>query len=96
MSSVAARLHLSESALRTRLKQHGTSYTSLVDGLRRKHAARALRQSQRSVSEIAYALGFANPPAFNRAFRRWFGVTPLAYREARADGPVQRFFRRRD
>lgn len=95
MERVAASLHMSEGALRTRLRQHGTSYTTLLDTLRREHAARALRQSQQSVSEIAYALGFANPPAFNRAFRRWFGVTPMAYRESRVDGPVERFFRRR-
>jgi AraC-like DNA-binding protein len=93
LEEVAERLHLSPSALRTRLRQHGTSFSALHDELRRDHASRALRQSRQSVSEIAHALGFANPPAFHRAFRRWFGVTPGAYREACVDHPASRFWR---
>jgi AraC-like DNA-binding protein len=93
MQAVAARLHVSPSALRTRLRQHDTSYLVLLDSLRRELAKRALRQSQRSVSEIAYELGFANPTAFHRAFRRWFGVPPVAYRNAPTDNPTARFWR---
>jgi AraC-like DNA-binding protein len=96
LERVASRLRLSESALRGKLRQHGTSYSTLLDDLRRQRASRALRQSRDSVSEIAYALGFKNPPAFTRAFRRWFGVTPLAYRDARRANPAARFFRNSD
>ncbi|MDD9932042.1 MAG: AraC family transcriptional regulator ligand-binding domain-containing protein [Myxococcales bacterium] len=94
LEQVADRLHVSPSALRTRLKQYGTTYSDLLDELRREHARRALRQSRRSVSEIAHALGFANPPAFHRAFRRWFGVTPVAFRESALEHPAARFWRR--
>ena len=82
LEAVAARLHLSPSALRSRLRQHGTTYSAMLDRLRRDHAKRALRQSQLSIAEIGHRLGFAHPPAFHRAFRRWFGVTPNAYRDA--------------
>lgn len=95
LEAVAARLHLSPSALRSRLRQHGTTYTAMLDRLRRDHAKRALRQSQLSIAEIGHRLGFAHPPAFHRAFRRWFGVTPNAYRDAQSVHPAARFWLRR-
>ena len=94
LEAVAARMHLSPSALRSRLRQHGTTYSAMLDRLRRDYAKRALRQSQLSVAEIAHRLGFAHPPAFHRAFRRWFGVTPNAYREAPSGHPATRFWHR--
>jgi AraC-like DNA-binding protein len=49
-----------------------------------------------SIAEVAHDLGFAHPPAFHRAVRRWFGVTPSAYREAQSQGPAAFFWRKRD
>ncbi|HKU37215.1 MAG TPA: AraC family transcriptional regulator ligand-binding domain-containing protein [Polyangiales bacterium] len=95
LEAVAARLHLSPGALRSRLVQYGTTHSELLDRLRRDTAQRLLRQTQLSFAEIAHALGFAHPPAFHRAVRRWFGLTPSAYREAPAANPAARFFRRR-
>jgi AraC-like DNA-binding protein len=94
LEAVAARLHISPGALRSRLRQHGTTYTDLLDRLRRDHAKRALRQTQLGVAEVAHNLGFAHPPAFHRAFRRWFGVTPNAFREAKITHPAARFWHR--
>jgi AraC-like DNA-binding protein len=94
LEAVAARLHLSASAIRSRLLQHGTTHTELLDRLRRDTAERLLRQSQLSFAEIAHALGFAHPPAFHRAVRRWFGLTPSGYREAPSTHPAAMFFRR--
>lgn len=94
LEAVAARLGISPSALRSRLRQHGTNYSNLLDRLRRDRARRALHQSQLSVSEVAHSLGFAHPPAFHRAFKRWFGVTPNAYRDAPNHHPTARFWRK--
>jgi AraC-like DNA-binding protein len=94
LEAVAERMHMSPGALRSRLRQHGTTYSSVLDGLRRERARRALRQSQLSIAEVASSLGFAHPPAFHRAFRRWFGVTPSAYREAPSGHPASRLFQR--
>jgi AraC-like DNA-binding protein len=96
LEAVAERLHMSPSTLRSRLRQHGTSYSALVDRLRRDRAKRALRQSQLSIAEVGHSLGFAHPPAFHRAFRRWFGVTPSTYREAPSSHPASRFWRKRE
>jgi AraC-like DNA-binding protein len=95
LDAVAERLHMSPSTLRARLRQHGLTYSEMLDRLRRELSARALRQSQLSVSEVGHRLGFSHPPAFHRAFRRWFGVTPSAFREAKSDHPVLRLWRTR-
>jgi AraC-like DNA-binding protein len=94
LEAVAGRMHMSPSTLRSRLQQHGTNYSALLDRLRREHAKRALRQSQLSISEVAHRLGFAHPPAFHRAVRRWFGVTPNEYREGPSAHPATRFWRK--
>ena len=95
LEAVADRMGMSASTLRSRLRQSGTTYSSVLDRLRRDRAQRALRQSQLSIAEIGHRLGFAHPPAFNRAFRRWFGVTPNAYRDMQSVHPAARFWKRR-
>jgi AraC-like DNA-binding protein len=95
LDAVAALVHLSAGGLRSRLRQHGTTYSALLDGVRKAYAKRALRDTQLAIGELAHRLGFAHPPAFHRAFRRWFGVTPNAYREIKSEHPAARFWRRR-
>jgi AraC-like DNA-binding protein len=95
LESVADRLNLSPGGLRSRLRQHGTTYSELLDGVRKERAKRALRDTQLGIGELAHHLGFAHAPAFHRAFRRWFGVTPSAYREVKSEHPAARFWRPR-
>jgi AraC-like DNA-binding protein len=95
LEQVAARMHLSAGGLRSRLRQHGATYSDLLDAVRKDHARRALRDTQLGISELAHRLGFAHPPAFNRAFKRWFGVTPNMYREVKSEHPAARFWRPR-
>lgn len=95
LERVAARMHLSAGGLRSRLRQHGATYSDLLDAVRKDHARRALRDTQLGISELAHRLGFAHPPAFHRAFRRWFGVTPNMYREVKSEHPAARFWRPR-
>jgi AraC-like DNA-binding protein len=95
LERVADRMHLSPGGLRSRLRQHGATYSELLDGVRKEHARRALRDTQLGIAELAHRLGFAHPPAFHRAFRRWFGVTPSAYREVKSEHPAARFWRPR-
>ena len=95
LPEVAGRLHMSESTLRTKLRQHGTTHSALRDRVRRERAHRALRQSSLGIAEIGHQLGFAHPPAFHRAVRRWFGVSPSALREAGSESVAGRFFKDR-
>jgi AraC-like DNA-binding protein len=80
MEAVAAALAMSVPTLRRRLEDEGTTFTDLVDEVRRDLAERYLRDPQRSIGEIATLLGFAHAPAFHKAFRRWKGVTPSEHR----------------
>jgi AraC-like DNA-binding protein len=53
---------------------------------RRRLAERLIADPRLDVGEIAGRVGFADPPAFGKAFRRWFGVSPSAFRARRSAG----------
>jgi AraC-like DNA-binding protein len=76
MESVSAALGVSVATLRRRLEEEGTTFTGLVDEVRRDLAERHLSDPHRTISEVAFMLGFAHAPAFHKAFRRWTGATP--------------------
>lgn len=78
--AVAEALHLSQRTLQRRLQEENSSFQQLLDDTRRELAVQYLAQVDRSLLEIAYLLGFADPSNFFRAFRRWFGTTPGEYR----------------
>jgi AraC-like DNA-binding protein len=80
MESVARELDMSARSLRRRLMAEGMSYSELSDHSRMLAAKRMLERPNASIQEIAYAMGFASPAAFHRAFRRWTGMTPKQYR----------------
>lgn len=80
-SAVARELAVSPRTLRRRLAEDGTSFQPLVDEARRSFAERALRADARGISDLALSLGYADASAFRRAFRRWTGITPAAYRQ---------------
>jgi AraC-like DNA-binding protein len=82
---IAAALNMAEATLRRRLKQEGATYQSIRDALRRDLAIARLADTTQTIAEIAHALGFAEPSAFHRAFRKWTGVRPAAYRGMRAN-----------
>lgn len=84
---MAERLHVAEATMRRRLKQEGYTYQSIKDDLRRDMAIGELQDSDRSIADIASAVGFAEPSAFHRAFRKWTGMRPTDYRAARP-GPA--------
>lgn len=83
LTAVARRMRISPRTLQRRLAATGTSLTDLALGVRRARAL-ALVEAGVTVSEIAWLLGYSEPSAFHRAFRRWTGSTPLAWREAHA------------
>jgi AraC-like DNA-binding protein len=86
MDAVARVLGSSRQTLYRRLREEGATYAALVDGVRRRLALRLLRDKAVSVKEVSYRLGFAEPAAFSRAFKRWTGKSPLAWRAAQASG----------
>ncbi|MGG2460778.1 AraC family transcriptional regulator [Streptomyces sp. RGM 3693] len=77
---VAARLAVSPATLRRRLRAEGTSYQRLKDAVRRDVALAALAAGPEPIAALAARIGFSEDAAFHRAFRRWTGTTPGAYR----------------
>jgi AraC-like DNA-binding protein len=80
--SIARGLNLSARSLQRKLHEEGTTYKQLVDDTRRELAAQYVKQSQLSINEITYMLGFSEPSNFTRAFKRWTGESPSEYRLA--------------
>jgi AraC-like DNA-binding protein len=81
--NIAAALNMAEATLRRRLKQEGLTYQAIKDALRRDLAIARLAHTRETIPQIADALGFAEPSAFRRAFRKWTGVRPADYRRER-------------
>jgi AraC-like DNA-binding protein len=83
MDAVARALGCGRQTLYRRLREERLTYEGLVESVRRRVATRLLRDPAVSVKEVAYRLGFAEPAAFSRAFKRWTGVSPAAWRARR-------------
>jgi len=77
-------LATSARSLQRKLAAAGTSFQELLDTTRRDAAARYLEDRTLSVGEVAYLLGYSEPAAFHRAFKRWNGITPLEFRRQHA------------
>jgi AraC-like DNA-binding protein len=73
-------LNLTPSTLRRRLEDEGQSFQGIKDQLRRDMAVASLRNSAKSMAEVAFELGFSEASAFQRAFKKWTGASPAAYR----------------
>jgi AraC-like DNA-binding protein len=74
-------LGLSPRTLQRRLRDADTSFAALVTQTRQILARRMLLDTDHSLPEIGFLLGFSEPSAFHRAFRHWFDVTPAAFRK---------------
>jgi AraC-like DNA-binding protein len=80
IESVARALGCSRQTLYRRLKAEGLTFEQVLDGLRRRHALTLVRDLTLPVKEIAWRVGFSDPAAFSRAFKRWSGKSPQAFR----------------
>jgi AraC-like DNA-binding protein len=70
---------MSARTLHRRLTEAGTSFRRVLDEVRHMHALRYLEQREKSLNEITRMLGFSDPSAFRKAFRRWTGARPADY-----------------
>jgi AraC-like DNA-binding protein len=80
LDRVASTLGVSARTLQRQLREEGTSFAGVLTELRREMAPALLRDGRLAVSEVAFLLGYEDPSAFQRAFRRWFGRSPRAFR----------------
>jgi AraC-like DNA-binding protein len=73
-------LGMSARTLRRRLEKEGTSYQRIKDNARRDLAISMLSVDGLTVSEVAEQVGFSDPSAFHRSFKKWTGQSPGSYR----------------
>jgi AraC-like DNA-binding protein len=78
--TISSALNMSAPTLRRRLKREGTTFQQLKDRCRCEAAIEYLARRDLSINQIAAQLGFTDPSAFHRAFRKWTGKTPGDYR----------------
>jgi AraC-like DNA-binding protein len=88
IEAVARGLAMSPRTLQRRLSEEGTSFDSLREEIRKQTAEAFLADRTLSVGEVAFLLGFSEPGAFHRAFKRWHNTTPDAFRKQRST-PLQ-------
>jgi AraC-like DNA-binding protein len=81
---VARKLALSKRTLQRRLQEKGVEFSRLLDEARRELALLYLREQSLAAYEVAWLLGYTEPTAFIRAFKRWTGKTPREVRELAA------------
>lgn len=81
--AMAAKLGFSRQTLFRKLKAEGTTFADVLDSLRKQLAIQYLLGRKTSANETAYLVGFSDPAAFSRAFKRWTGEAPRAFAAAR-------------
>lgn len=81
LAMVADRLGIAPWTLQRQLKEEGTGFRELMDETRQELASEYIRETRISISEIAWLLGFANPAAFHKAWKRWFNTSPAEHRK---------------
>ncbi|MES2721186.1 MAG: AraC family transcriptional regulator [Pseudomonadota bacterium] len=80
MDIMAAVLGLSVRSLRRRLQDEETNYETLVEEVRRSLACDLLASNALGIEQIAERLGYSELASFSRAFKRWMGQSPRAWR----------------
>lgn len=81
-SQIARRLAISERTLHRQLADRGDSFQAIATRARRDAAASLLSTTRHPIADVAFLTGFSDQTAFTRAFKRWTGTTPAAFREA--------------
>ena len=82
LERVARSMGQSRQTTYRRLKAEGATYQQVLDSLRRRLALDYLGSGKLSVNETAYLVGFSDPAAFSRAFKRWTDRSPRDWRAA--------------
>lgn len=83
LDEVARLVQLPSWTVRRKLAEEGRGFRDLLNDTRRDLAETYIRDTALSFGEIAYLLGFASAEAFQRAFKRWTGLTPGGFRRLR-------------
>lgn len=76
---VSKKMNTHGRSLHRKLQSEGYTFDSLVDEIRKDEVAKLIKNKDMPMSQITGALGYSEQSSFNRAFKRWFGMTPRKY-----------------
>lgn len=77
---MAGEIHLTTRTLIRRLQREDTAFKKILEELRREYAQTLLHNARLTVADVGELLGYGEPANFGRAFRRWYGTSPAAWR----------------
>jgi AraC-like DNA-binding protein len=80
IDGIGALLGVSTRTIQRRLRTEGTTFAVVLQQLRRRHAEGLLRDRRMTIEQVAGHLGYSEASTFYRAFRRWRGTSPGAFR----------------
>jgi AraC-like DNA-binding protein len=80
---VAAKLGMTKRSMQRRLCEEGVTFSQLLDDVLKARARELITQSRKPITEIGLELGYADTAHFSRAFKRWTGMSPRAFRKTR-------------
>jgi AraC-like DNA-binding protein len=86
VTTIGREMGLSARTLSRRLGEEGTSFREIRDLVRHQLAVALLGDPGKSIAEVAFFLGYAEPAPFHRSFKRWTGTTPQLHRRATLKG----------
>ncbi|MBF6327842.1 AraC family transcriptional regulator [Nocardia transvalensis] len=89
VDDIAAELSMSPQTLRRKLREERTSLREIREQILRDAAIASLVRGEETVTALSRRLGFSEPSAFSRAFRRWTGSPPGSYRQPCSSDPVK-------
>lgn len=84
---ICEKLNMTPQTLRRRLKEGNTSYQEIKDSIRKDASIYYLSKPDLSIDEIAMLMGFSEASSFHRAFKKWTGKTPSAFRKEMFNDP---------
>jgi AraC-like DNA-binding protein len=88
VNSVSAVFDMHARTLYRRLKLERTTFADILDGRRKENAKAYLEGTSMPLAQISLALGYSAPEVFTRAFRKWYGESPNAWRKQRQEGAL--------
>lgn len=83
LEQLADAMHLTARTLIRKLQKENTAYKDILETLRRQYAERLLQDARLKVADVADILGYREAANFTRAFKRWYGSSPAAWRRSR-------------
>ena len=79
---VAETLYMSNRTLQRKLEEQGTTFYNILTEIRKEMALKYLKDSQLTLTELSFQLGFSEMSSFSRAFKNWTGQSPREYRSS--------------